>query len=182
VNFLIPVYVPLLHIIFLYLTLHVASKDRLGLKDLVAYKPENLKVDVLIAILLTVIMTPTLYFLFKVLYGTYGFFINMFFYMTPPWYTAALVIVAFTAGISEEVIWRGYGITAVESLTKTHSSLKAIILTSVAFAVWHVRLPHLPATFLFGLVYAYIYTKRRSLVPLIASHTAIDLIFAFVPY
>ncbi len=94
--------------------------------------------------------------------------------MLPPWarYMNALVA-PFTAGIFEEVIWRGYGI---ESLKKFTTEGRAVLIQAVAFALWHVSPLHVLFVFIIGLAYGLAYTRRRSLAPLILAHTATDLI------
>jgi len=178
VNYLIPVYVPFLHAAFFYLTLRVASKFGLSLKGLVAYRREMVLSDLVVAALLVVVMTPIMYLLFKFFYNAaYGSVSTFLYYsIRPPWHVAALVVFSFTAGFAEEFIWRGYGVTAVESLARSRRTLKAVVVTSLAFAVWHVNLFHIIPTMVFGLVYAYVYVKRRTLVPLIMSHTAFNLL------
>ncbi len=92
----------------------------------------------------------------------------------PLWarYLNALVA-PFTAGIFEEVIWRGFGI---ESLRKFTTDRRAILIQALAFALWHISPIHVIFVFFIGLAYGFTYIRRRSLAPLIIAHVATDLI------
>ncbi len=94
--------------------------------------------------------------------------------MTPAWarYMNAL-IVPFTAGIFEEVIWRGYGITKLEEFASTRV---AVLVQALAFALWHISPIHVLFVFPIGLAYGYAFVKRRSLAPLTLAHVVTDLL------
>ncbi len=94
--------------------------------------------------------------------------------MTPAWarYMNAL-IVPFTAGIFEEAIWRGYGITKLEEFTSTRV---AVFVQALAFALWHISPIHVLFVFPVGLAYGYAFVKRRSLTPLTLAHVVTDLL------
>ena len=94
--------------------------------------------------------------------------------MTPVWakYMNALVA-PFTAGVFEEVMWRGYGITKLEDFTSTW---KAVVVQAVAFSIWHVSPIHVIFVLPIGLIYGYAFVKRRSLIPLMLAHVITDLI------
>lgn len=94
--------------------------------------------------------------------------------VSPMWarYMNAL-IAPFSTGIFEEVIWRGYGITKLEEFM---SSWKAVVVQAIAFSLWHISPEYMISVLPFGLVCGFIFVRRRSLVPLISAHAAIDLI------
>ncbi len=79
----------------------------------------------------------------------------------------------FTAGIFEEVIWRGFGI---ESLMKFTTDKGAILIQALAFALWHISPIHVIFVFFIGLAYGFAYIRRKSLAPLIIAHVLTDLI------
>ena len=88
-----------------------------------------------------------------------------------------LLSVALTAGITEEVAFRGY---LQQPLEERYGIFPALILTGVGFFLAHidkVALSHLPfhlaASILLGLA-AYL---TRSLLPAIIGHTLVDLLF-----
>ncbi len=99
----------------------------------------------------------------------------------PLWSKLYFVCVApLTAGVFEEVIWRGFGVTQLEGHTSTQ---RAVLLQAVAFGLWHGLSPHALVTFLIGLAYGYAYAKRRRLLALSVAHVAIDVVgfyFAFM--
>jgi len=84
-----------------------------------------------------------------------------------------VAIAPFTAGIFEEIIWRHFGISQLE---KYYSLNKAIIIQAVAFGFWHGISLHTIATMLIGLVYGYVYAKRRKLLLLSTAHVLVDII------
>ena len=84
-----------------------------------------------------------------------------------------VAIAPFTAGIFEEIIWRHFGISQLE---KFYSLNKAIIIQAVAFGFWHGISLHTIATMLIGLVYGYVYAKRRRLLLLSTAHVLVDII------
>ncbi len=91
----------------------------------------------------------------------------------PVWakYMNAL-LAPFTAGVFEEVIWRGFGI---ENLRKFMSDSRAVAVQAIAFALWHVSPLHIPFVFVIGLAYGLAYLRRGSLGPLIVAHVVTDL-------
>jgi len=79
-----------------------------------------------------------------------------------------------TAGFCEELLWRGYIITRLEARGRKRWS--AILLSALSFALIHGVLPdRLLVTFLIGIVAGYYYTRERNLVPLMVTHTVVDV-------
>ena len=80
-----------------------------------------------------------------------------------------------SAGFTEELFWRGFIITQVESVGR--SSRQAIMFSAVGFALVHgVFLPDkLISTFLLGLIAGYYYTNERRLIPLMMTHAFMDI-------
>jgi membrane protease YdiL (CAAX protease family) len=94
---------------------------------------------------------------------------------TPLWarYMNALVV-PFSAGIFEEIIWRAYGITALELITTTK---KAVLIQAVAFGLWHIINPiHIIPAFIIGTIYGIIYVKRRKILTLSIAHIVTNLV------
>ncbi len=88
----------------------------------------------------------------------------------------------FTAGVFEEVLWRGYGITVLE---KRFSTRKAVFIQAVAFGLWHVSPIHVVVTAIIGFMYGFLFVKRRRLLILMVTHIVTDLLgfsgFLFSP-
>jgi len=92
----------------------------------------------------------------------------------PLWSKIYLVAIApFTAGFFEEIFWRGYGLS---KLKECMSTKRAIILQAIAFGVWHGISLHTIATAIIGLLFGYIYAKRRKLLLLSTAHVITDII------
>ena len=82
-------------------------------------------------------------------------------------------IAPFTAGIFEEIIWRGYGINMLE---KDLDSRKAVLLQAITFGLWHVTPLHVVFTFIVGFVFGYIYVRRRKLLVISIAHILTDIV------
>ncbi len=87
------------------------------------------------------------------------------------------LLAPFTAGVFEEIIWRGFGI---ENLRRFMGDGRAVVVQAIAFALWHVSPLHIPFVFIIGLAYGLAYVRRGSLAPLIVAHVVTDLVgFSF---
>ncbi len=99
----------------------------------------------------------------------------------PYWSKLYMVAIApFTAGIFEEIIWRGYGISRLEQHIGTS---KAVIVQAVAFGFWHGISLHTLITAIIGLVFGIVYAKRRKLLNISIAHIVTDIVgfyFAFM--
>jgi membrane protease YdiL (CAAX protease family) len=85
------------------------------------------------------------------------------------------VFMSFSAGFCEEVVYRGFGITALRA--RCWATWLAVLLATLAFVFVHgvAGAFQFPAYFGMGLLFAAVYLGTRSLVPGICLHTAIDL-------
>ena len=86
-----------------------------------------------------------------------------------------IVLLPATAGFTEELIWRGYLIGALENAGRNRWA--AIWISSVSFMLIHgVFFPDkLVVTLIIGLITGYYYSRERSLLPLIATHWLVDV-------
>ena len=88
-----------------------------------------------------------------------------------------LVFTAFTAGVTEELIFRGYVLTRLSKLFK--DQVTPIIVSALLFSALHYSyksLRELIFAFVIGLIYGYYYQKYRSILILIIAHFLLDLI------
>ncbi len=88
-----------------------------------------------------------------------------------------LVFVAFTAGVTEELLFRGYVLTRLSQLLKDRFS--PIIISAILFSAMHYSyksIKELIFAFLIGLVYGFYYQKYRNILVLIVAHFSLDLI------
>jgi membrane protease YdiL (CAAX protease family) len=88
----------------------------------------------------------------------------------------AMAITVLRAGVTEELFYRGYALTRLESLTG--SKWLAVILTVIPFALFHYRQG--PAGIMIAgaaaVVLSVIYLKRRSLPAVMLAHFSVDFI------
>lgn len=85
-----------------------------------------------------------------------------------------ILITSLTAGIFEEIIWRGYIQTRLEYRFK--SKMLAIIIQAILFGLWHGTSIHAIFTAIFGFTSGFIYYKTRKLIPIMISHWIGDVI------
>jgi membrane protease YdiL (CAAX protease family) len=104
-------------------------------------------------------------------------------YKRVPWALAVygIAVTSLTAGICEEMVWRGYLQTRFERLLRGKVSA-AILLQAVLFGFWHSISVHTLFTAIFGLVYGVVYAKSRELAPIMISHWLGDVIGFSVMY
>ena len=98
-------------------------------------------------------------------------------------YLFALVVGSTVAGFCIEIIWRGYGITRLEALTK--STVWAVLISTLGSALWRLDPVVIGSNIIGGLLFGLIYVKMRSLVPVIIGHWSKDIIgylFQYLPF
>ncbi|MEM2487999.1 MAG: CPBP family intramembrane glutamic endopeptidase [Thermoproteota archaeon] len=80
-----------------------------------------------------------------------------------------IVVTSLTAGVCEELIWRGYLQTRLENRFIGRSWV-AVTIQAMLFGLWHGPSLHAVFTGLSGFIYGLIYTKTRKLLPIMISH------------
>lgn len=78
-----------------------------------------------------------------------------------------LFVVALAPGICEELMFRGYLLSAVENKIKPQ---QAILVVAVVFGIFHMSVVKFLTTALLGYVFAYIAHKSKSIVPGMTMH------------
>lgn len=86
-----------------------------------------------------------------------------------------ITITSLTAGICEEVVWRGYLQTRFERLLRGRV-LAAVLLQAVLFGLWHSISVHTLFTVIIGFIYGLIYARTRRLMPMMVSHWLGDVV------
>jgi membrane protease YdiL (CAAX protease family) len=92
----------------------------------------------------------------------------------------SILITPLTAGICEEIIWRGY--LQSRLIHKLRNKIwTAIIIQAVLFGLWHSVSIHTLFTAIFGFIYGLIFIKIKRLIPIMVSHWLSDIIgFSFM--
>jgi membrane protease YdiL (CAAX protease family) len=85
----------------------------------------------------------------------------------------SLVVPPITAGVCEELVWRGYLLTRFERLLRR--TWMAILLQAIFFGLWHGASLFTLFSVIMGLVAGFVYAKTRTLVPIMVSHWLADL-------
>lgn len=93
-----------------------------------------------------------------------------------------LVLNPLTAGVVEEIIWRGYLIERLLASGRTEP--KAILLSSVSFAFIHgfFLIDKVLIATLFGVIAGLYYVRERNLPVLMATHVVVDVIAFSLPF
>lgn len=90
---------------------------------------------------------------------------------------AMIFFIALTAGVTEELIFRGYLLTRLSQWFKNNAA--AVIVSSLLFAALHYKygsLRELIFTFLIGVIFCIYYIKYRNIKAVIVTHFLIDYI------
>jgi membrane protease YdiL (CAAX protease family) len=93
-----------------------------------------------------------------------------------------LVVNPLTAGVVEELVWRGHLIEGLLATGRTEA--RAILLSSVSFAFIHgfFLVDKLLVTTIFGAIAGLYYVRERNLTVLIATHITLDVIAFSLPF
>jgi hypothetical protein len=91
-----------------------------------------------------------------------------------------LVVVALTAGVGEELIWRGYGQSRLSQATR--SPFLGMLVSNFGFDLFHVNLFSAAGAFVNGLFYSLVYLRTRRLFPIMVSHWLIDFVLFLAPF
>jgi membrane protease YdiL (CAAX protease family) len=90
---------------------------------------------------------------------------------------AMIFFIALTAGVTEELIFRGYLLTRLSQWFK--NNVAAVIVSSLLFAALHYKYDsarELIFTFLIGVIFSIYYIKYRNIKTIIVTHFLIDYI------
>lgn len=93
------------------------------------------------------------------------------------------VIVSFTAGFCEEILFRGYLMTRLRLIGKFKSWLIPVIISSLAFGFPHLYqgVHGFLNISVLGVLFALIYIRTRSIWPCIIAHFFLDFLALFIP-
>jgi membrane protease YdiL (CAAX protease family) len=83
------------------------------------------------------------------------------------------------APLSEEVLMRGYGLTRIREQC---GERRALLLTSVVFAMCHISLVRLPDTFITGIFFGWLVIQTNSLWPSLLGHFTFNICAAVLEY
>lgn len=94
------------------------------------------------------------------------------------------VLVSFTAGFCEEVMFRGYLLSRLRLMFNTKSWVMPVIASSLAFGICHAYqgIPGLIIITTYGVMFALLYIRTGSIWPGIIAHSLQDLGALFVPH
>jgi membrane protease YdiL (CAAX protease family) len=94
-----------------------------------------------------------------------------------------VLLIAVSAGITEEVTYRGFFLTQLRILT--HNLRLAVFLQAALFALFHGFEQNLTlalSRFFYGVLFAFFALRRNSLWPAIVGHVMIDVIAVTFQY
>jgi membrane protease YdiL (CAAX protease family) len=88
------------------------------------------------------------------------------------------ILIVFLAPLGEEMVFRGIAYTAL----RPRGKWRALIVTSLLFALAHMQVIHFIPIFFIGLILAYLFERTGSLKPAIALHILVNLILMILWY
>lgn len=112
---------------------------------------------------------------------TEAFFINLYGSSTPLGLALALLAAAVTPAIAEETLFRGFALT---SFQRGLTPRRAIILSSLIFALVHLQPFNFIPLFAIGLLFGFITYRSESILPGIVGHAifnAISIVALYQP-
>ena len=179
----IPLYLSLIAVEFgfvWFVAIGIHQRGR-NLVDLVGHRWRTASdglIDSFIAIV-TVAMLRLVVRLFYFLFGRWPSHVGFLLPQTGG-ESVAWIVVSITAGICEELVYRGYLQRQLWSLTKSLSI--AILLQTIVFACSHIYQGWRSAavTAIFGLVFGLLAAWRRSIIPGAIAHSLIDVMGALL--
>jgi len=86
-----------------------------------------------------------------------------------------ILVTSLTAGVCEEIVWRGYIQTRLEHKLRGRV-WAAIALQAVLFGLWHSLSVHAIFTAIFGFIFGLTYARTRRLAPIMISHWLGDVV------
>lgn len=163
--------------IFLFI-IALTQLRRFGLsaKKMIGFSKERALLDVIYGFGLAIISSAVI----AVIQGQLNsLFLGKIFNQTnqyPSFHRWALVwwttIGAVTAGVGEESYFRGFLMARLNRI----KPVWLVIVTSLAFAFWHVSPFMLLHTFVIGIIFATVYLRTKRLFPVILAHTLTNVI------
>ncbi|MBN2040118.1 MAG: CPBP family intramembrane metalloprotease [Spirochaetes bacterium] len=145
---------------------------------------KNLKKQVLYGIVLLIIILVliiALTLIFGVLKNKFNMNISSIWYFpVPKWHPLAVFLyvfyLSFTAGIYEEIIYRGIVIRQLRFATSNKFLL--IFGSAVLFTLihWSMGLSTWIEAFVYGILWAFLFLKYRSLIPIMTAHFLYDFL------
>jgi len=94
----------------------------------------------------------------------------------------AFVGVAITAGVCEEIIFRGFLMTYLQALSYGSPKIQSVVVSAAVFAVLHVYQGRVAALKIFGfsLLFGALYALTNSIYPSIIVHALVDIISGWI--
>jgi len=92
------------------------------------------------------------------------------------------ILMAFTAGICEEILFRGFLMTYLQALSYGSPKFQSMVVSAAVFAVLHVYQGRVAAMkiFAFSLVFGALYILTNSILPSIFIHVLVDLLSGWI--
>lgn len=113
----------------------------------------------------------------NIVYGSawWAQFIAEFKKIPLPYILYGILVTSLTAGICEEIVWRGYIQTRLERKFDGKTWM-AVMIQAIHFGFWHFISVHTIFTAIFGFITGLIYVKTRKLAPIMIAHWLGDVI------
>ncbi len=92
------------------------------------------------------------------------------------------ILMAFTAGICEEILFRGFLMTYLQALSYESPKYQSMVVSAAVFAVLHIYQGRVAALkiFAFSMVFGALYILTNSILPSIFVHVLVDLISGWI--
>lgn len=164
-----PVIWSVLHLILIWIALRQLRTSGISLRDLIGFERQELLRDVRLGVVIAAAGTAVVLLSLRALEPVFGAGAVPFPMWAVLWWT---VVTSVTAGVGEEVYFRGFLFERLNRLSVPF----LLLVTSLSFAVWHLSPVMLLHTFVMGLVFGWVYLRTKRLFPVIVGHTFVDVV------
>ena len=164
-----PVTWSVLHLILIWIALRRLRASRISLRDIIGFERERLLSDLGLGVAIAAAGTAVVLLSLRALEPLFGAGAPPFPIWAIVWWT---LVTSVTAGVGEEIYFRGFLFKRLDRLSRP----VLLLVTSLAFAVWHLSPVMLLHTFLIGLVLGWIYLRTKRLFPVILGHILVDVV------
>ncbi|MDZ7330791.1 MAG: CPBP family intramembrane metalloprotease [candidate division KSB1 bacterium] len=171
-----PLFWSILQVMLFIIAFTQLRRYGISMKEMIGVSKERALLDVAYGLGLAIVSSAII----AIVQGYLGFaFLGKMAKQTsnhPPFYRWALVywttIGAITAGVGEEFYFRGFLMARLNKM----KPVWLVIITSLAFAFWHLSPFMLLHTFVIGIIFATVYLHTKRLFPVILAHILTNVI------
>ena len=169
VRAIVPVTWSVLQLVLLWVAWRQLRAARISLRSLIGFERQRLLRDLGLGVVMAGAASAVVLLSLRIVEPIFGVASVPFPTWGILWWTT---VGAVTAGVGEEIYFRGFLFDRLGRL----SAPAVLLVTSGAFAVWHLAPYMLLHTFLLGIGFGWVYLRTKRLFPVILGHMFTNMI------